>query len=85
MVDKSDAIKEGRRQLYGHTTYFKLSEDAKNDLIRRIKFQLESIVSKHYYKGNCSFNKTIFLFSNMEGYTFYIVWKILKKPLWEDL
>ena len=36
MTDKSDVIKEGWRQLYDHMTYLKLSEDAKNDAIRRI-------------------------------------------------
>ena len=40
-ADKHDGTKECRRQLYDQSTYLKLSEDAKNALIRSIKFQLQ--------------------------------------------
>ena len=46
MVDKSDIIKECCRQLYDHSKYLKLSEDAKNDLIGNVKFQLKALVEK---------------------------------------
>ena len=65
-------------------TYFKLSKDAKNGLIRTIKFQLKSIVEKHFYKGSCSFKEAKFLLSNLNGCKiphFYIIWKILKDPI----
>ena len=31
-----------------------------NDLIRKIKFQMKTIVEKHFYNGNCSFQKPVF-------------------------
>ena len=48
MADKSDVTKECHRQLYNQSTYSKLSENAKNDLIHTIKFQLKSIIKKHF-------------------------------------
>ena len=83
-ADKSDLTFECRRQLYDQSTYLKLSEGAKNDLIGTLRFQLKSIKEKHFYKGNCSFKEAKFLLSNLNGYKiphFYIIWKILKNPM----
>ena len=55
--DKCDVTKECRRQLYAESTYFKLSEDVRNDPIRSIKLQLQFIVEKHFYKGSCFFKE----------------------------
>ena len=60
MADKCDINKECHRQLYNESTYFKLSEDARNDLIHPIKFQLKSIVEKHPYRGKCSLKEAKF-------------------------
>ena len=39
--------------------YTKLSEEAKNEFIRSVKFQLESIAENHLYRGSCSLKKEL--------------------------
>ena len=51
-ADKTDSIKECRRQLYNSMTYKKNSKEAKNELTGKIKIQLKRIVEKHLQKGS---------------------------------
>ena len=65
-ADKSDSTKECHRQLYDQLTYLKLSEDAKNNLIRTLKFQVKLIVEQNFYKGSRSFKEDFFFIVQFE-------------------
>ena len=80
-ADTVDVKTECWRQLYDTFMFTKLSEEAKEEFVRNIKFQLKSIAQKHLYRGSCSPKEAKFLESCLEGYKishFYIIWKILK-------
>ena len=82
-ADKTDVIKECKKQLFDVTTYLKLSKkEMENFLLKSIN-NLRSVVEHHFYLGNCSQKEKEFLLSNVYNYViphFYIIWKILKNP-----
>ena len=53
-ADKSDEIKECKRQLYDIITYYKISWEQAKQLIEKIKTDLRKTVNKHVIKGSCS-------------------------------
>ena len=83
-ADKTDVIKECKKQLFDVTTYLKLSKkEMENFLLKSIN-NLRSVVEHHFYLGNCSQKEKEFLLSNVYNYViphFYIIWKILKNPI----
>ena len=82
-ADKSDVIRECKRQLYDVDTYLKLSkEEMELFLIKNIEL-LRRTVDRHFYMGNCSQKEKEFLLSHVQTFViphFYIIWKILKSP-----
>ena len=82
-ADKSDVIKECKRQLYDVNTYLKLSkEEMELFLLKNIALR-RGTVERHFYLGNCTQKEKEFLLSNVCNYIiphFYIIWKILKNP-----
>jgi hypothetical protein len=82
-ADKSDVIKECKRQLFDVLTYLKLSKEEVEIFLAKIIGKLRATVNYHFYLGNCSQKEKDFLLSNISNYTiphFYIIWKILKNP-----
>jgi len=84
-AEKTDVIKECRRQLYDKEAYNILTQEEAEQLIRVIKQRLSNIVNKHTIRGNCS-NKgsgiSTFKFEQIQNSSFfYIIWKILKNPI----
>ena len=80
-ADKSDVIKECKRQLYDVDTYNKLSFEEMKLFLQKSIAALRRTVERHFYLGNCSQKEKEFLLSNVFNYAiphFYIIWKILK-------
>ena len=53
-ADKSDVIKECKRQLFDVTTYAKLSKVEVETFLRKSIEKLRMVVEHHFYLGNCS-------------------------------
>ena len=75
-ADKSDVIKECKRQLFDVLTYLKLSKEEVEIFLANIIKKLRITVNHHFYLGNCSQKEKEFLLSNVFNYTiphFYII------------
>ena len=64
-ADKSDGIKECKRQLYDVDTYLKLSKEEMEMFLLKNIALLRGTVGHHFYLGNCSQKEKEFLLSNV--------------------
>ena len=62
-ADKSDVIKECKRQLFDVLTYLKLSKEEVEIFLAKIIGKLRATVNYHFYLGNCSQKEKEFLLS----------------------
>ena len=53
-ADKSDLIKECKRQLFDVLTYLKLSEAEMKTFLTKSIEKFRMVVEHHFYLGNCS-------------------------------
>ena len=67
-VDKTDVIKECKKQLFDVTIYLKLSKkDMETFLLKSID-NLRKVVARHFYLGYCSQKEKEFLLANVYNY-----------------
>ena len=79
-ADKSDVIKECKRQLYDVDTYLTSSkEEMELFLLKNIEL-LRRIMDRHFYLGNCSQKEKEFLLSHVHTFVILYVQNVHQPP-----